>query len=722
MSHRQANLATIVLSAAALVAAVAVAACQGAPGQQGPIGDTGETGPSGALGPTGGQGPAGATGASGAIGATGTGGATGATGSVGPTGVSAPGAPLGSGLLLAVTSATISSSGQIAVTILATDQNGATLEPSDLDRLRVTVAALRPSADDAQHDEWRSFVLCAAPAPNASLRRPCNEYVVKAGALQGNASAAPGGALAYTLTATAPADDDRTRLHRVAIEGRRSQGDPNQTGVARYWFAESHLDLVPAGGAVPTRNIVTAAACGGCHGPSGVGAHGGNRSDPANCVTCHTVQNVDLSVAGQVLELDWMLHKLHRGKDLPSVLGGAANIINGNDFSTVGFPQDIATCTACHDTNAADAGRRFSEASKLACTGCHDRTWFGQLADLPAGWTPHRGGRQDDSTACRSCHPASGGLAGVADNHWTPYTLSPAPPTFALAITSVSASPGAPAVIAFSMADRSGAPLTSSASVGRLAATMAGPTSEYAASTQATAIGRGPTGILENLGGGAWRYTFAAATPTTAAGTWAFGLEGYRNGTLPDGTVYRYGAKNPIVYLAMQAGATPVPRRQVVDAAKCNACHGELAAHGNNRVGEPQYCVMCHDPSQTDAAFRPPNAGPPLHVDFKVMIHKLHTGANLASVAGGTPYVIWGFGNSPNDFSGVRFPGQLADCSTCHSGTTYNTAPSTAVCTSCHDDPPALAHAAIMTSAGVESCTVCHSNDDAFSAALVHRR
>ena len=49
-----------------------------------------------------------------------------------------------------------------------------------------------------------------------------------------------------------------------------------------------------------------------------------------------------------------------------------------------------------------------------------------------------------------------------------------------------------------------------------------------------------------------------------------------------------------------------------------------LNAHGGARV-EVQYCVMCHNPGTTD-----PYSGNAL--DFKVMIHKIHTGNTLPSI------------------------------------------------------------------------------------------
>jgi OmcA/MtrC family decaheme c-type cytochrome len=282
---------------------------------------------------------------------------------------------------------------------------------------------------------------------------------------------------------------------------------------------------------------------------------------------------------------------------------------------------------------------------------------------------------------------------------------------------------GAPPVMTFAMADGSGMPITSTRAVARLAATAAGPTSDYSLVVQNGVLGGGSVGRLENLGGGSFRYTFRDVIhviPPAASGTWGFGLEGYRSGSLPDGTTYRYGAKNPVAYLNL-AGGTATPRRTAVDVDNCNACHGELSLHGNNRVGQTQYCVMCHNPTATDAAVRPAGHGSPVTIDFKVMIHKIHRGGALPSfVESGTPYVIYGFGGSANTFTSGGFPGSLNDCAKCHTPGSF-TEPSTAVCTSCHDGQATVGHAQLNTTAGgIETCSVCHGSDAEFAVEKVH--
>jgi OmcA/MtrC family decaheme c-type cytochrome len=169
--------------------------------------------------------------------------------------------------------------------------------------------------------------------------------------------------------------------------------------------------------------------------------------------------------------------------------------------------------------------------------------------------------------------------------------------------------------------------------------------------------------------------------------------------------------------------AVAVDRRDVVDVDKCNACHDAagqgVSLHGNNRTGEIQVCVICHNPNATDINQRPmpPAVGSDgkaeESIDMKRMIHQIHSGAELAEGV-----VFYGFGNTEHDYGRVEFIGNRMNCETCHDSGTYgvvqaaaalpstidtgadaadpdddlNISPIAAVCSSCHDDSAATDH------------------------------
>lgn len=525
---------------------------------------------------------------------------------------------------------------------------------------------------------------------------------------------------------------------------------------ARYVADRIH-HFVPAMSPVSTtREIVTTAACATCH--TRLQAHGDIRRGVDLCVLCHSSQTSDPDT-GNTLAFPVMIHKIHRGEDLPSVQAGGAYRLIGygqaiHDYSTVAYPQDIERCQTCHVND-----RWKTRPRRTACASCHDRTSFENPP--PEGMTLHIGGAQASDANCVVCHPADGGVAGVADSHFTPFT-DPARPDLELVILGVAHVGGVPEVTFRVTVNGSGRDIASQP-LDRLRATVAGPTSDYAMDWQVTIQGAGAQGTLitEDTAGGVFRYVFpaSAALPGDAQGTYAMGLEGY---VLVQGT--RYAAFAPVAYLAV-TDAVPVARRTVVSADRCNACHGELRAHGDTRTN-PAYCVLCHHAGSTNderVARLEGQAVMAQSLDFKVMIHAIHRGDERESgyVLGGIP------GPSPTnppgtplDFGELRYPADLRACSACHEGSSHalpldaavrpsrqellacveppgNDAndycdtrtstslympPATAVCTACHDADATVAHAQVMTtSQGVESCHACHGPGSAFDMDIAHR-
>ncbi|WP_170287411.1 OmcA/MtrC family decaheme c-type cytochrome [Halioglobus maricola] len=174
---------------------------------------------------------------------------------------------------------------------------------------------------------------------------------------------------------------------------------------------------------------------------------------------------------------------------------------------------------------------------------------------------------------------------------------------------------------------------------------------------------------------------------------------------------------NPFYDWVPANGATSaIFTMDIAATANCNNCHDPLGIHGGNRR-EIQYCVTCHNAGSTD----PDSTNT---VDMKVMIHKIHMGKNLPSVQEGGQYVIYGFRNSPHDYSELGYPQDIRNCVNCHAGPitgegrddlvltaqgdNWSEYGSTAACGSCHEN--ATGH---MEANGDENCASCHSSGGA---------
>jgi OmcA/MtrC family decaheme c-type cytochrome len=315
-------------------------------------------------------------------------------------------------------------------------------------------------------------------------------------------------------------------------------------------------------------------------------------------------------------------------------------------------------------------------------------------------------------------------------------------------------------VVAFTVKDVNGKPLAMSA-LEDLSFTMAGPTTDYGY----TSFGSDVTtpGYVTEDGTVATCdansncvYTFLHAVPAKATGSYGIAVESERLENVLANTTsaqqVETGTPNQVVYFSVD-GSAVAPRRTVVLKANCNNCHVNINGHGARR-NDPEYCVMCHNPSDTDAATRAmakvaaDAAMPPQTINMAVMFHRLHDGVNVTA-NGGKPYIVVGHGGSHNDFSGILFPAMspagaatdLQNCSLCHVNSTEQNdlplmsglnqvvdpqgwinpiQPTASACSGCHVSKSESSHFLANTNSLGESCTVCHSAGGQFAVDAVH--
>ena len=198
------------------------------------------------------------------------------------------------------------------------------------------------------------------------------------------------------------------------------------------------------------------------------------------------------------------------------------------------------------------------------------------------------------------------------------------------------------------MKDQNGKALTL-ADLEDLDLNMAGPTTDYGytsfgsdVTTPGYVTEDGTQGTCDASGN--CTYTFQHAIPAAATGTYAIGVESERLENVLQGTnaaqQVESGTPNQVFYFSVD-GWQVQARRSVVAKANCNQCHVNLTLHGNRR-NDPQYCVFCHNPSDTDFSQRP--AGQTAQtINMAVMVHRIHDGVNVVA-NGGKPYSVIGHG------------------------------------------------------------------------------
>jgi len=333
-----------------------------------------------------------------------------------------------SALSIAITGVTVAS--PPVVTFKVTDQYGTPVSGLLPDNLRFTIAKLIPgSAANGNLDNWQNYVVRVSGG-----RIQGNRETPSAANLTDNGD----GTYRYTFqtditNVTCPASPcndsygnpidlsyNASLTHRVGMQIRR--------GSSTLPLANATYTFRPSDGAttgITLRDIVKTAKCNQCH--ATLQAHD-QRIETKYCVTCHnpgTTANGQVGTVQGDMPVDFkvMIHKIHRGEELPSSIGpdGIAYTADDYDsvagkntrdygvigysgtlqsFKEVAFPQDIRNCTKCHDGSDPETpqGDRWTtRPSRAACGSCHDDVNF----DTGVG---HGGGVQTDDAICALCH------------------------------------------------------------------------------------------------------------------------------------------------------------------------------------------------------------------------------------------------------------------------------------------------------------------------------
>jgi OmcA/MtrC family decaheme c-type cytochrome len=465
-----------------------------------------------------------------------------------------------------------------------------------------------------------------------------------------------------------------------------------------------------------TRDIVQTSVCNVCHGATSdtqLSFHGGGRTEVEYCVTCHTSQLGDSN-------FPIMVHKIHNGKNLMNPLPS---------YPDGTFTKDIDDCTTCHAGNAVDVDNWAWDPSKEYCSTCHEDVNF------DTGANHSFGGQQPTNALCSGCHPAHGPVTPftlpIGTVHQGPARAAEAgryrgatngfsvdagyDPVLGLLTIDYSVTrDGAKVILQSDPAFGSGASLAVklSWSTQEYTNTGSGNTPAQPVSFDALDVG----GVVSDLGGGIYRIV--TGLPAGAFGTLTAALEGRALAdVLGDGNISRIPIQDVQADVYIDPRAQGGSRRRVIDVAKCNQCHDASGAgitfHGDNRSNEMNHCASCHNPDATDISQRPadpattPDGKKEEAIDFKRMIHQIHSGMDLVN-----GIVLYGFGETPHDYSDVDFLGNRRNCLTCHDVGTYSAEQASVTLASTIDTGPSLEVATddLNISQTAAACSSCHDD------------
>ena len=591
--------------------------------------------------------------------------------------------------------------------------------------------------------------------------------------------------------------------YTVLIESRRTFGSIRRAGDATFDFVVANDLLNPP--ALASRAVVTQADCNACH--NDLQIHGGGRFAVAGCVVCHNAGAEDLitdppTTPGVGIEFAEMIHRLHRGHDLPNIRASANStdpyryeiIGHGesvHDFSDIGspiIPGGIGDCETCHATAAQgdDIYTNAASVTREKCVGCHDDLNFADGTvlnfnhpDVDAGIVPQTDlwqtayradiGHTFTNGSCLGCHAAGGfvPVMGVHQHPTHPDQEGTQPVLDIVAVGGMTGGGGTYFVagdtpeVTFSLLDDQGVPVQladgNTSILDRLEFYVAGPTTQYQQITGANRpwssghLAVDPSQWVDNFAvDGTYTFTFNDAFPAE------FPAQPNALGEPPAELIFSYdegwgqlytvggtplhngsysiiglgrrltptdGEREPLhadhFEVAFGADEPIVPYNGAVTTEKCNACHGVLAFHGNQREGVVT-CMACHTAGSQDG-------GTYESVDLRIMVHKLHNARNLTNL----PYELNGHGGIA-DFSDLlisSMPGEAAECHVCHATDSWKNPPVRAemrtwmvACTSCHDATETRDHADLMTIPGTfeELCGLCHGEGMPFAVEAVH--
>lgn len=384
--------------------------------------------------------------------------------------------------------------------------------------------------------------------------------------------------------------------------------------------ANAHLDWQPSTGkteGIQTRNVVSIETCYTCHQPESLALHGGRRIDIENCASCHTATSGDPE-SGNSVDFTYMIHAIHKGADRNTVdangaplaapykiVGYGGKVI---DYGKVNFPQKpAADCSSCHveGVNApANADLFKADLSNTACIACH--------TEKPSS--------NHSSTDCVACHNATepyGGTGSAAKRHGDVMKAFKDAEAMSVKFSDIAADANGNLTAKMQVLDTIGAPVDKDV-VDQGTSIMVSWDSDKDF-TGYKSVKLSSPDVVFDASTKTYALTIKGLTPPTTSQTIQFYSDltaCFNNGgykveevALTDCTipgvrkVHIKQAPLNVVWntSGIDSNAKPSMRREVVDAGKCQGCHGQViysSSRGDHHANGVN-CGVCHTPSKS---------------------------------------------------------------------------------------------------------------------------
>jgi len=418
-----------------------------------------------------------------------------------------------------------------------------------------------------------------------------------------------------------------------------------ETAVSAYTLEGSAAATL---GTTSLRDLVSDDGCTSCHGPTPAWSEkfrhyavGGSKCGVCHSIVGRNVGIITLADNGTRVESQQRagtnaveyFHGIHNSEGMPdNAYFRSTNPTGGENSYAIGYPSNMKNCKVCHTTAPQRLAAATAPVSFYLCMSCH-QSWK-SFPNAPAGHAA-----RGMSSNCAACHDGTTAKATVSDYH---NLFSLTEDSF-YAGSDISFDNPDNVLFKIGGVTKSGdnVTFTWTASKGGAAVNpcntdnVAGPTfrglgaylayakgddwvNDNVSATQSPGQPLSARNLFTSL---ATTCTANVATTTglqVAAGakayatkaTLAIGGKPINIGEfLVDGTLtskqYAVRVPSPTYDFNMTNGSSATARRNVVNTAKCLACHrGTMYQHGGDRVDNAQMCVICHNPSSSEKNVR----------------------------------------------------------------------------------------------------------------------